>query len=156
MSTMTLIEFLLARIAEDERAAKTAGWSCPAPWSMNESSAGDSRRTINDSEDDNLFDAGYSDTYPNASSAVTFHIARFDPARILAECAAKHALMEGHVGAREYWRDQSMPYDWCVGCGRLDECDPVTDDVDECPTLRALAAVYSDHPAYQSDWAVAA
>jgi len=66
---------------------------------------------------------------------VSDHMARWDPARVLAECDAKVAILELHTGETEA----------CV--------DPNWEDDDfyaaPCPTLRLLAAVYSDRPGYR-------
>lgn len=96
----TLVEFLLARIAEDE--ARVAG----------------------------LFSGDDPDFF-------------WGPDRIRAECEVKRQIVEKH----EVW-----------GPGR-GSCDTCTDGdfvglVDEgpCFTLRALAAVYADHPDYRQEW----
>jgi hypothetical protein len=53
--------------------------------------------------------------------------------RFLAECAAKRAIMSRHAS-----------------------CDDVSyGDASTCPEIRTLAAIYSDHPDYQPEWAVA-
>lgn len=71
------------------------------------------------------------------------HIVRHDPARVLREVAAKRRLLANH-------QDDG---DGCDGCGlnRLEE--RMYEVADECPTLRALASVWSDHPEYLSEWA---
>ena len=65
------------------------------------------------------------------------HIARHDPARVLAECAAKRAIIE----ACERLEDQ-----------RLDSNDWSMDLTSEV-ILGPLAAVYADHADYQQEWA---
>ncbi len=51
-------------------------------------------------------------------------------ARVLAECAAKRALVAMHEG-----------------------CDDVSyGDASTCPEIRTLAAVYADHPDYRQEW----
>jgi hypothetical protein len=64
------------------------------------------------------------------------HIARHDPARVLAECEAKRRI----IGTPPY------------GHNGLHLCsDEMTDD-HECVVLRALASVYADHPDFNPDW----
>lgn len=100
---MTIIEFLKARIAEDE--ANAGSWY--ESW----------KDTMDSMED-----------------------------RILAECAAKRRIVELH------YQD--------VVPGKFDlaedhACDRGWGDVaytEDCTTLRALAAVYSDHPDYRDEW----
>lgn len=58
------------------------------------------------------------------------------PARVLAEVAAKRRIVQLHVSG-EAWCDH------CAGPGDID---------DSCPTLRALASVYADHPDYRQEW----
>ena len=59
------------------------------------------------------------------------------PERALAECEAKRRVVEEH-----------SPYDeeWCSSCGDVPQVDY------PCLTVRALAAVYADHPDYRDEW----
>lgn len=61
-----------------------------------------------------------------------------EPARVLAECEAKRRI----VGLHE--EDE-------VG-GGLHVCHDELVDESECGELRALAAVYADHPAFREEW----
>lgn len=61
------------------------------------------------------------------------HIARHDPARVLAEVEAKRQIVEHHGEPHE-----------------CPEYDVAWDS--PCPTLRHLAAVYADHPDYREEW----
>lgn len=104
---MTLTEFLLARIAEDDADARDHGrhWSeCPLP------RGGDCTCT------DGL---------------------RARNRRVLAECEAKRRIVELHKPDRQ---DSRI----CGLCER-DYSFP-------CPTLRALALPYADHPLFQPDY----
>jgi hypothetical protein len=105
---VTLTEFLLARIAEDEWVAegarRTSGGEWLPVWL------------------DTPFDARMDD-----------HIARHDPARVLAECEAKRRIVE--------------------------RCTPLSDMQVRRQTralatdvLCALASVYADHPEFQEEW----
>lgn len=119
---MTLTEFLEARIAEDE--AKARAW-----------------------------DAAYNN--PGPVPEYHYQIARkhrqewptlwesldnFTPRRVLAECAAKRAIIEQHP--RD---DDGFCYDSTTHARGCKWAHP-------CPTLRALAAVYKDHPDYRQEW----
>jgi hypothetical protein len=83
-------------------------------------------------------------------ASVSAHIARHDPARVLAEVAAKRRILARH-GATERGR--------CKACltaraGRHQEdwdADP-----HPCDTLKLLAAPDADHPDYQAEWAIEA
>lgn len=97
---MTIAEFLLARIAEDEMVATVL---CASPADL----------------------------------------------RILRECAAKRAILKEH----ELSLDMRDPY--CDTCAEwwhaeLGEGPPMVPY--PCPTTKALATVYSDHPDYKHEW----
>lgn len=136
---MTIVEFLEARLAEDEAIA----------------------RAIDNKQADSGWDFGYNQfglakTPPGwyvtphiglayeAESAA--HIARNDPARVLREVAAKRAIIADMNHAedvaeaerevdREYWSWES-------------KAEALTD------ALRRLASVYADHPDYNESWAL--
>lgn len=115
----TLLEFLRARLDEDEAAANA--WLTP---------------------------------FSNPDTAARDHIARHDPARVLAEVGAKRRIMKLHdilggsltgVGRWTY----------CETChtnsaGEIDE--DVTETTAPCATLRLLALPYDGHPDYDPEW----
>jgi Family of unknown function (DUF6221) len=77
------------------------------------------------------------------------HIARHDPARVLAEVDAKRRIIDDHKqGPR--WNDKPDPV-ICYRCG-----DPPGYDYgymdSPCPTLRLLALPYADRPDYRDEW----
>jgi len=75
----------------------------------------------------------------------------------LADIAAKRAIVEIHQPERGpdtwYWLERR-----CKGCGsgwhKWIPDRPPTEIGPErgCPTLRALASVYADHPDYREEW----
>ncbi|GAA1138517.1 DUF6221 family protein [Nocardioides aquiterrae] len=70
-----------------------------------------------------------------AADAVPAPWGFWDDGRVLAECEAKRRIVGLH--------------------GRVDPCDAhdgATLETVECDTLRALAAVYADHPDYREEW----
>lgn len=146
-----IVTFLRTQIASDRRAAQVAGWSCSSPWSMDESSAGDSKRTVNDAGDRNIFDAGYCDTFPNTDSAVAWHITTFDPAHIITECDAKLAIIELLKD-----KDYVEQVDTYISAWHGDPSMGYVLKSEGRAILEALAAVYSDRPGYDQSWAVAA
>lgn len=79
------------------------------------------------------------DNRPVLSLAITVN----HPQRILAECAAKRAILGMH-------RNMPSPFEegLCAVCA---ETGPDAQAF-PCDTIKALAAVYSDHPAYQEEW----
>lgn len=126
---MTIVEFLEARIAEDEAVARRAGGPSHTPclhWEAGETN-GDGIRRI-----DGVPVAGHS--WPHEMD----HIARHDPARVLAECAAKRRLLRAHAK-------------WCHNVH--DTQYPNMDyDASYWWTLLVFASVYADHPDFQEEW----
>jgi hypothetical protein len=76
------------------------------------------------------------------------HIARHDPARVLAQCAAIRRAMAEHPEDDDgYCTDnQDIGVGWRLehGCGWLYPC----------PTVRALASIWADHPDFDPAWEV--
>lgn len=121
---MTITEFLLARIAEDSRLASEAKWAMQGAW------------------------------FPSADDAVDALVQACSPDRVLAECAAKRAIVERYIHnlslAESYrnpkWRDAMNDQDRIEH--RMQEARAAT-SLEACV---ALAAIYADHPDYQTDW----
>lgn len=125
-----LTEFLEARIADDESAAQMA--SGPI-WRLGH-------------RDDGYFFVA-AESMAIASAPRTedrAHIARHDPARVLAECQAKRRIVELHMPDHEC-TDGSTNYPG-VFAG-----DPAL-GMTVCPTLVALASVYAGHDDYRREW----
>ena len=137
MNTMTLTEFLLARIAEDEAGARAvieADYS-DGMWRWDMHRAKPYRSALVDNRGVVVLPPKNDDVYP--SKNVADHIARHDPARVLAECEAKRKIVAKHrhdIGA--------------------DPCDAHNADYEtiDCDTLQFLAEVYADHADYDEDW----
>ena len=147
---MTITEFLLARIAEDEALANDAASTDPAPWQADTGEHWKERRGYVLVAEHGCSDStcpaaefgihrSYDGLWDNEGSldlgmgaAVAEHVARHDPARVLAECAAKRELV--------LWLDD----------------DPLCHDggwayVDH--VLKSLASVFADHPDFDPAWA---
>lgn len=141
---MTLTEFLLERIAEDEAVARAASADlAPNWWEKSEHArvyAGDWDWVVQGGE----IEAG-----PNLRRDPLAHIARHDPARVLAECDAKVRIVEIHSEFTEYYPDGSGG----VGCYACDhDRDYGFIPSGHCTTLCALALPYADHPDYLPEW----
>ena len=134
---MTLAEFLAARLDEDQARAEAMHhdvnplddyYSCPA------------------SRTEPLGDLAWGEEHCECGLAMR-------KGRVLREVAAKRAILALHpIASEEIWTrdDDDHPvkvreYD-CYRCGW------VPPDVQACGTLRALAAVYSDHPDDRQEW----
>jgi hypothetical protein len=160
---MTLTEFLLARIAEDEAAARAA---TPGPWRWDHTPAeGWGHQppdlvTVAREERSYTLNNGEVRTYTapvgtiisswgHDADGVTVddrdadHIALHNPARVLAECEAKRRIVEAHGPA-------TTSGDYPCRCEYDDWSNENPDG--PCDTLCHLATVYSDHPDYRDDW----
>ena len=175
---MTLTDFLLARIAEDEavaRAATGGSWSWDhEDWSDRDMSGfkngcvdgqdwGHHGPDLMSSEPDPEYggqsivisSSGYDADQVIVAEADGRHIARHDPARVLAECEAKRRIVGRHHPSDEYEHQACVLCQWDVDCE-----SPKHDHQYErgqatsfpCETLRDLAAVYADHPDYDESW----
>jgi hypothetical protein len=122
-----LVEFLTARLDEDEQTARAATGKYRSPtWRV-------------DGDDETLL------IYPDdGSTGFTFdgpiapHIARHDPARVLADVAAKRRVLERHA-------ECGTGYGYCDDGGHVVSGGP-------CPDLRDAVAPYADHPDYDAGW----
>jgi hypothetical protein len=84
-------------------------------------------------------------------------IGDYDPARALREVAAKRSILAEHGHYRADYNvtartDLDAPFG-CSTCHIGNDGDMY--DGGWCTTLRALAAIWSDHPDYRAEWAVA-
>jgi hypothetical protein len=160
---MTIVEFLEARITEDEEREARKFRDKPgalAGYTVTSTSEGEFGVALNGSTERPRF------------MSIAEYVERFcEPApdvRMLAECAAKRAiikqheewpvLVEGKPHTEEVSNDlQSMAYRMTREIAWLTEREYVKRFGVEPPTtpmLRALAAVYKDHADYDEDWAL--
>ncbi|NKV28226.1 hypothetical protein GS921_00335 [Rhodococcus hoagii] len=135
-----LVEFLRARLDEDRQAAQAAldadkmfvddgGFTIEYRWA---------RITIHQSGGRGT---GFASGAPS-------------PARVLREGEAKRQIIEPHKRADWFVPDADQT-GACIQCSK--ECDEnghLAIVAWPCPTLRALAAVYSDHCDYQQEWSL--
>lgn len=156
MTGPTLSEFLLARLAEDEAAA-----SAVPPLTHNYDMGGNRQderftfdRTLPSSAD------GMGNWSEHRGSPTTReHFARHDPARVLADCAAKRRIVEIHRMVK--FTDVSiglLDVDVCCICHGMLDVDGDLEHVVNvqqpfpCSTIRALAAIYADSPEFREEW----
>ncbi|URN11388.1 DUF6221 family protein [Streptomyces radiopugnans] len=144
---MELIEFLTARLDEDEQVARATVWDGSGnqpDWSLPASAT---------------VDVGGDEFYAG-DRTIADHIDRHDPARVLREVEAKRRIVEEHgIVHRDigWLKDGGEEYDETPVCGT---CVPKNshfqrrEDVPEgpCGTVRALAAVYAEHPDFDPAW----
>lgn len=131
-----LTEFLLERIAEDEAVAlrrKGTGFFKYDRKPHTNKMGGSISYWLDDWQGQAFID-------------VTEHIARHDPARVLAECEAKRAIVELHAN-----NEGDLERGSCSTCTDRDYLG-IVDDEWPCATIRALALPYADHPDFESGW----
>ena len=133
-----LVTFLLARISEDEAVAERAEVQ---HLQVQERTGWDSKRDVRVVGD--LGNGARFEMNSYGTPDLLHHLARHDPCRILAECAAKRAIVGQARGPWTYTQD--------VGAGRV-RTVTVPGSVNDERTLRTLAAVYADHPDYREEW----
>lgn len=136
---MTITEFLLARIAEDER-------RLDLPYFMEEDSAhGDGWGNRDDCPV--CGKPQFSGNESVTEDAWWEHAEGVHGrSRVLAECRAKRAIVEHH--RPEAYMD--VPEESCCRV-----CHEGIGGDHPCPTLRALASIYADHPDFDPAWAPA-
>jgi hypothetical protein len=166
--TDPLVEFLLARNAEDKAVAQSATPGHWKLWGMSVMADQDGTSNV-------------ATAVPVAQTAMvvdgrprTFdahHIARWDPARVLAECEAKRRMIEDLVGeSAEHWGPRENPereWEWCPKvrtrefCAHTDlewgpdapcECHVEWPDYKRIPLLRYFTLPYADHPDCREEW----
>lgn len=141
---MKIGEFLLARITEDETAARDCAEVFPPPWEIADRGwrvriyASDVPIPDLCSDDEDAMttrcpvlmevepDRRLED--PRWLADRVEHVRRHDPARVLAECEAKRREIARHP---------------CDNCGMGD---------DPCETLRLMTLPYTDHEDYDPAW----
>ena len=165
---MTLTEFLLARIAEDEE------WFALPEFASEDSAHGEGFGSRGDCPacDAHL----WSGTEVDTEEGWWGHVRRRH-ARVLAECEAKRRIVESETAARAYTPSRSGDPSWDVTFtgGRVDAIhvpgsrfaayegedagrvyaewvERNTEPVTDTPTLRLLALPYADHPDYDETW----
>lgn len=131
---MTIVEFLNARIDEEEADARAA---TPGRWFPE-------GKGVSDSDGIEFVEAPRRDVS---------HIARHDPARVLREVTMKRDLLALHKPGKADFYD----VDQCDHCA--DQCHSSSglsceepDARYPCDTVRTLATVHADHPDYQQEW----
>ena len=135
---MTLTEFLEQEISKDEEVARTAaGWDrsgrerVPGVWIRSGVNSVESVRGL----------VVYGDG-PAPNDAEAEHVARFDPARVLAECQVKRAIVEDAQRSQASLESQRLPATDAVN-GHV---------IAQRRVVRWLALPYADHPDYQQEW----
>lgn len=166
----TLIDFLEARLKEDQDAAELMAKYYPPPWDVYD--RGWMARVYGDEpfwEVTRLEQGSWIENGSPPLGSIIEHVARHDPARVLREVAAKRAILAAYRPPNE----QAHP----GPCTESIEHDPEGKDWDDDSShgpcerhveamharrgqphasehiLKYLATTWSDHPDYRKEWA---
>lgn len=144
-----LADFITARLAEDEAAAMALG-PVEGRWVIVTPEHGDEALLASETRGHAYL------SLPLPMLDFLRHIIRHDPARELREVTAKRAILAEHAITDWTAYGDHM----CTRCHR--ERDDAREDEDQCtwlewpcPTIRAIATAWSDHPGYRAEWAPA-
>lgn len=140
------VDFIKARMGEDEQVARAALAVAPTPWTREYNEDGNDRwLDIHAANEETVVETESGANGP--SIPVAEHIAHNDPARVLRETEAKLRIMARHKpGNAELY---GWAPNWCEGCGYEGEAsDPRTEDIDDCPEIRDLASTWADRTDY--------
>lgn len=121
---MRIEQFITDRLAEDERLAQEAD-SGDGEWFF------DDRFDRVETSDENVYTLHHVE-----------HMARHNPARVLRDIQAWRAMMRAvleYEGELDHLTESAPP--------------DQRSTLDHLPALRAIAAIWSDHPDYQAEWA---
>ena len=128
----TIVEFLLARIAEDEAKAHSTS---PGPWMYQDVDAVDGGRVCADTVE-------IARVYAAEGHANGLHIVTWEPARVVAECQAKREIVAGY---RMALRDSGSRVEALAGTAKRHLAAYYR-------AMKSLARVYADHPDFQGEW----
>lgn len=142
-ATLTLTDFLLARIAEDEAVARAAE---SGPWASEIAGPPQGFEDYGDVASIVARTASPQISIQVADEIVVddaAHIARHDPVRVLAECAAKREIVNSRATFETVAASTNDLGPKMTSAGAVAGLDVA---------IRYLASAYSDHPDYQSEW----
>lgn len=151
-----LVAFLRARLDEDEQVARRACEYAEAEWRLDEE-FGETvlwwppEPHVAENERRHglpvVSDQWRGQTIASGGERIAPHVARHDPARILAEVEAKRGMLKLH-GPREQYRDG------CTVCDDSnDSCGCISGPCQyPCTTLRLLTLPYAGHDDYDESW----
>ena len=134
MTTST--DFILARVAEDEEAARAAYAS---PWWAKDDGH---VWTGDDDPDEGPTVYVNGGIYANQRRTAA-HIARHDPDRVLADCRTKRRVVTRHQLRKFFHPGPNSPSLTCSWCSHVPW---------PCIDLRDYASIWADHPDYDEAW----
>lgn len=143
---MTLVEFLVARLDEDEAKARAA---TPGPWrvdpAMFEADSFDIYTLPSETEPIGQGVAADHEGFGACSISDAEYLVHYSSDRVLREVEAKRKILAEHMPHDRY-------ADECRTCGCPDSCGCAVGVDFPCDTLRFLALPYDLHPDYDEGW----
>jgi hypothetical protein len=131
-----LLAFLEACIADDEQEALKASARCGPEWRLNDCDPVDPYAEGIEGEHGTVISSG------DSMVTESLHIARWDPKRVLDECAAKRKLIAGCVEILA--EEDSHDYILHGGTGAEYDLSRLA--------LSLMAKVYADRPGFKEEW----
>ena len=137
-----LIAFLRARLDEDEQTARAVGYErievVDYLW--------ESKHLLLQRDD------GEAKATSELDASLATHIARHDPARVLAEVDAKRRTVELHGPATLHAGGGAAHFETVRVCRSCEPPKQFPETAYPCATLRLLALPYASHPDYRDAW----
>lgn len=135
-----VVQFVRARLDEDEQAARAA---TPGPWAIDSEIHAE---TVHSAGGIDVVAGsrwgGEASVFESTEDAA--HIVRWDPARVLADVDAKRRILAWHSRTDDVFMcGTDGGFVTFCRCGGEPPCD----------TVRLLSSPYRDHPDYQPEWA---
>lgn len=156
---MTIVEFIAARVAEDEaRATAAQEWTNRTPWRyMPSPYGGDAPGSIEDERIEHPLTSENVIAESVGEDAWGEHIAAEGPIAALRRCAGVRRAVDAEIGNL-----QDIDADHGDGCEweeiRAGQCPGSHEgfrygDIERSGVLRGLASFWSHHPDYRKEWA---
>lgn len=158
---MDLVEFLTTRLDEDEQVARSACKYAEASWHLDEEDEATilwwpPEPHIAEKEREKglpvVSDRWRGETIEYSGERIAPHIARHDPARVLAEVDAKRRMVGLHGPATLHAGGGAAYFDTTRVCRSCEPPRQFPETAYPCPTLRLLALPYAQHPDYDEAW----
>ncbi|WP_052509102.1 DUF6221 family protein [Kitasatospora griseola] len=143
-----LVAFLRERLDEDYKLAFEAGDGGPDHWTFNpelpwNGDNGPREAVVRFNGSALSYVAAVDPVHGRYGTWNARHIARHDPARVLAEVAAKRRILARYTSAVE---DSAEGADGYYDENRFEDARQLV------PVLRLLTLPYADHPDYREEW----
>lgn len=148
--THPMLEWLNAQLDADEALARAAELEAPSPWRTDGGTVSHGGPVKDYEKGDQLWDSeGCSDYWQRLcmTENVVELVAQHDPATVVADIAAKRAILDQH----RFYLDGGAREQLCQTCGGEGVMNVVSWP---CNTVRLLASAYAHRDGFDPAWAV--